>query len=80
MPETYRIDEADKRVYVSDGIDPVSQSVHFDIIARATSEVIAGGKDNKHDHWSLVPAGRRMCFAVARDELLERGLIQEVMT
>ena len=66
MPETYRIDEGMRRVYVThDGKEHSWAFVPFDKM----EQIARSG--------FRVRPERRDCYLIARDELLERGLIRE---
>ncbi len=75
MSETYRIDLAARRVYVTiDGVERLSGWLSFDFLASYPSPCIARGFI---DYASPIGSVRGAAYAVARDELLDRGLIQE---
>lgn len=75
IEETYRIDEAERRVWVTVGGDEMDAVQRpFDDICRLTSSDILDGKLCLG--WDTFE--RRRCYAVARDELLDRRLIEDV--
>lgn len=73
MIESYRIDEAARRVYVTRrGVQHYADCLPFDHLAGVSSRGIAEGRDLP---W-LEPA-RAALYAAARDELVRRGLIHD---
>ena len=66
MTETYRIDEANKRVYVTwHGAFMEGVWIPFDWLA------------SQPGIWPSNDPERAMCYLIARDELIERGLIAD---
>lgn len=76
----YRIDEEKRTVIVYWSDDPTQYGkISFTALGIASSEDIAQGATTILPFdWSSITSGEwRLCYAIARDELIERGLIRE---
>ncbi len=77
---TYRIDEKQKYVWVSFSKGIGERFTPFHRLALSSAEEILRGEPcetNAKMNWHQVEPERRIAYAIARDELIERGLIED---
>jgi len=72
----YEINETEKTVDILPRSgDRYREWTTFDLLAAVSAEHILEGHNSRQGYWELCDESTRQLYAIARDELIERGLI-----